>query len=412
MAHQILSSRDRTGSRRMRRAHLVATATLAASTLLLAACGSAIQDSAGGGSDDVLTIGLIAPLTGPVVPEGTALERGFELGVKRINEQGGVLGKPVKFVQVDDEANVAKSTQLAQRLINQDHVDFLFGTIPGDTTAAVAQVSAEAKVPFASAILGDAPFCGHYFFSFGEPDQTMLDGIVPEMLQKHGDKVALVGNDYVFPRAYNAKARAMIERAGGKVVMEEYSPLGTSDWQPVVRKIGAAAPDWVLSSVVGGDAVAFVTQLDQARALAHMGFTGVSLNQDFYPSLKSRTEGMVLSGRYSDQLDNQANADFVENYRDSYDFTDPIPSVAANAYEGVQAIARAVDKAGTTKPDAVVKALAATSVDHGVFGSGTFTKDHYFVTDMYLFQIQSGGAYVPVKDLGALQTLPPNPACS
>jgi ABC-type branched-subunit amino acid transport system substrate-binding protein len=412
MAQQVFSIHGRTVRHGMRSARAPLAAVVGASTLLLTACGGAVTETSGESTGDALKIGLIAPVTGPVVPEGTALQRGFELGVERINDEGGVLGQPVEFVMVDDEANVSKSTQLAQRLINQDQVDILFGTIPGDTAGAVAEVSAEAEVPFATAIMGDAPFCGDYFFSFGEPDQTMLEDIVPHMLEQYGSNVALVGNDYVFPRNYNAKARAMIEEAGGSVVVEEYSPLGTTDWQPVLRKIDGASPDWILSAVVGGDAVTLVTQADQAGLLNDTGFSGISLIQEFYPSLTTKTEGMVLSGRYSDQLEGEANADFVEKYRETYDFQDPIPSVAANAYEGVQAIARAVEEAGTTEADAVAEALAQTTVEDGVFGNGRFTEDHYFVTDMYLFEIQPGGAYAPIEELGALETLPPNPACS
>lgn len=412
MAHSVFSGNAGPGRRGMRPARATAGAAVIATALVLSACGGAVSESASEDADGgALKIGLIAPVTGPVVPEGTALQRGFELGVEKINDAGGVLGQPVEFVVVDDEANVTKSTQLAQRLINQDDVDVLFGTVPGDTAGAVAEVSDEAGVPFATAIMGDAPFCGDYFFSFGEPDQSMLEGVVPAMLEQYGTNVALVGNDYVFPRGYNDKARTMIEEAGGTVVVEEYSPLGTTDWQPVVRKIAGAAPDWILSAVVGGDAVALVTQADQAGLLADTGFTGISLIQEFYPSLTSRTEGMVLSGRYSDRLEGEANAEFVENYRSAYDFQDPIPSVAANAYEGVQAIARAVEEAGTTDGDAVAEALAGITVEDGVFGDGRFTEDHYFVTDMYLLEITPDG-YLPVEELGALESLPPNPACS
>lgn len=395
----------------MRRRFLAAAITTSA--LVLTACGAATESGGGATNEgETFKIGLIAPVTGPVVPEGLALQRGFELGVEKINESGGVFGKPVEFVMVDDEANVSQSTQLAQRLINQDQVDFLFGTIPGDTAGAVAEVSDAAGVPFATAVMGDAPFCGPYFFPFGEPDRTMLDGLVPHMMEEYGTNVALVGNDYVFPRGFNDKARTMIEDAGGQVVLEEYSPLGTSDWQPVVQKLGSASPDWVLSAVVGGDAVALVTQADQSGLLDDTGFTGISLIQEFYSSLSPRTDGMVMSGRYSDQLESEANQEFVADYREAYDFQDPIPSVAANAYEGVQAVARAVEEAGTTDGDAVAEALASQTVDDGVFGDGRFTEDHYFLTDMYLFEIQPGGAYTSIQELGALESLPANPACS
>ena len=410
MAHSILDPRSGAGRRTVTRAR-VAGAAVASSFLLLTACGGAVAETSGGSSDDPFTIGLIAPITGPVVAEGTAMQRGFDLAVEKINAEGGVLGQPVEVVTVDDEANVTKSTQLAQRLINQDQVDFLFGTIPGDTAGAVAQVSNEAGVPFATAIMGDPPYCGDYFFPFGEPDQTMLEGIVPLMLEQHGSSVALVGSDYVFPRSFNAKARAMIEAAGGTVVLEEYSPLGTTDWQPVVGKITDAAPDWILSAVVGGDAVGLVTQADQAGLLEDTGLTGISLIQDYYPSLTPRTDGMVLSGRYSDQLEGEANAEFVAAYRAAYDVQDPIPSVAANAYEAVQAIARAVEKAGSTDGDAVSEALAQETVEDGVFGNGHFTEDHFFVTDMKIFEIGSGGAYRPIDEIPALSGLRQNTAC-
>lgn len=387
------------------------TATLAAFALLLTGCGGAVSEQAGA-DEDPFKIGLIAPVTGPVVPEGLALERGFELGIEKINENGGVLGQPVEFVMVDDEADVAQSTQLAQRLVDQDEVDFLFGTVPGDTAGAVAQVSQNSQVPFATAIMGDAPYCGDYFFSFGEPDQSMLEHIVPRMMEEYGDNVALLGNDYVFPREYQEKARGMIEDAGGTVVVEDYSPLGTSDWQPIVQGLSSEKPDWVLSAVVGGDAVALITQIDQSGLFEDMGFSGISLIQEFYPSLDPRTDSMLLSGRYSDVLENEANEEFVENYREAYDFQDPIPSVAANAYEGVQAVARAVEAAGSTDGDAIAQELAQTTVENGVFGSGRFTDDHRFITDMYMFEIQPGGEYRPVEDLGALDTLPPNNSCS
>jgi ABC-type branched-subunit amino acid transport system substrate-binding protein len=415
MAHPILDPRSGAGRYGVSRARVAGAAAAAGSLLLLTACGGAVAESSGGSSggssDDPFTIGLIAPVTGPVVAEGTAMQRGFDLAVAKINAEGGVLGRPLEVVTVDDEANVTKSTQLAQRLINQDQVDFLFGTIPGDTAGAVAQVSDEAQVPFATAIMGDPPYCGDYFFPFGEPDQTMLEGIVPRMLAEHGKEVALVGSDYVFPRSFNAKARAMVEAAGGTVVLEEYSPLGTTDWQPVVGKISGAAPDWIMSAVVGGDAVGLVTQADQAGLLADTGLTGISLIQDYYPSLTTRTEGMVLSGRYSDQLEGAANEEFVSAFREAYDVPDPIPSVAANAYEGVQAIARAVEKAGSTDGKAVSEALAKETVQDGVFGNGSFTEDHFFVTDMNIFQIEPGGAYQPIEELPALDDLQQNSAC-
>jgi ABC-type branched-subunit amino acid transport system substrate-binding protein len=380
-------------------------------TVSLAACGAI-----GAGGDNTakegFKIGLIAPVTGPVVQEATAMKRGFELAIQKINAAGGVLGKPVEVVEVDDQADAAKSTQLAQRLITQDRVDYIFGTIPGDTTAAVAQVAESAEVPFSSAILGNAGICGQYFFPFGEPNASLLNGLVPQMMGDFGSRVALVGNDYAFPRGYFADARQLIEDAGGEVVLEEYSPLGTADWQPVTAKVNGATPDWILTAVVGADATAFVTQADQAGLLDRVGLTGVSLIADFYPGLGKRTDGHSLVGRYSDQLTGEANAVFVEAFRSSYGFSDPIPSVAANAYEGMLMIARAVEAAGSTDGAAIAEALAGQTVENGIFGDGAFSKDHFFMTDMVRFEIREDGKYTPIDVLSAIDTAGITPRCA
>lgn len=385
--------RSRSVSVARRSAAVMAAAGL---TLSLAACGGAIGGGEASGSDS-FTVGLIAPITGPVVQEATAMKRGVELAVEKINAEGGVLGQPVTIVEVDDQADAAKSTQLAQRLITQDQVDYLFGTIPGDTTAAVAQVAESAKVPFSSAILGNAGVCGEYFFPFGEPNASLLNGLVPQMMAEKGNRVALVGNDYAFPRGYFADARELIEAAGGEVVLEEYSPMGTADWQPVVSKVTAASPDWVLTAVVGGDATAFITQVDQAGLLDTVGLTGVSLIQDFYPGLGERIDGLTMVGRYSDQMEGAANEEFVEAFRAAYDFSDPIPGVAANAYEGILAIARAVEAAGSTDGAAIAKAMVDVKVENGIFGKGSFNKNRFFMTEMNRFEITAGGAYLPVE---------------
>lgn len=370
---------------------LLSAVALAAS---LSACGGAMGEAAD--QDQALKIGFIAPMTGPVTQEATAMKRGFDLAIEKINAEGGVLGVPVEVVEVDDQADVAKSTQLAQRLIDQDGVNYLFGTISSDTTAAVAQVADSAKVPFSAAILGDDGFCSPYFFPFGEPNASMLNGLIPHMMETEGMKVALIGNDYSFPRSYLRDARILIEEAGGEVVLEEYSPLGTADWQPVISKINASEPDWILNAVVGSDAIALVSQADQAGVLDNYGFSGMTLIADFWPGFGDRAEGLTLVGRYSDQMENEANRAFVEAYRESYG-DDPIASVTANAYEGVQLIARIVEELGSTDSEGIVEALKNAKVEDAVFGSGSFNEDRFFMTETSLLEIQAGGKYVVLE---------------
>ena len=381
-----------------------AVAASAALALTLAACGGSIgASSASTGGGKTLTIGFMAPVTGPVAADGAGIKRGFDLAVKDVNASGGVLGHPIKVVFADDQADPATATQVANKMITQDHVNMLFGTITGDEALAVAKVADAAKIPFSAAEMGtmDAA-CDHYSWVFGETDPMILKPLVPHMIAAHGKRVALVGSDYNFPHSFNKLATQLITAAGGTVVDEEYAPLGTSDWQPVANKLAAAKPDWVLTSVVGGDAVAFMKQADQFGLLKSTPVTGISLIQDYYPALGTIDDGRELVTRYTDELPSAANKKFVEAYRAAYNWHDPIQDVAANAYEGVHFIAKAVNAAGDTSSDAIIKALASTTMDGGIFGQGKFSANHRFETPMQLVKIEAGGKYVPVKDLGVI----------
>lgn len=376
-------------------------ALLAVAALTLSACGAA----SGGGqaaADTPFTIGLIAPETGPTASTGQSLIQAFELAVEHVNEQGGVLGRDVEFVMVDDRGDAAASTQAAQRLIQQEEVDYLFGTITDDTAIAVAEVAQAASVPFSTAIIADVEQCGPHFWPFGGTPAQILPPLVPEMIERHGSAIALVGSDYVFPRNYMALAKQSIEAAGGEVVFEGYSPLGTADWQPVINNIGGAQPDWVLSAVVGGDAVAFMQQAGQFGLLDEVAVTGVSIDPDYYPALADSVEGSIRTGYYSDQLESEQNETFVAAYREAYGVTGPIAEVAASTYDGVMFIAEAVEAAGSTDPDAIAEQMVSITRE-GLTGTGSFNPDnHLFSKDVYLMEIRADGAYTPIEDFGTV----------
>lgn len=390
---------------------LLAVATAAALALTACSGGSFGGGDDADGADRPLRIGLIAPLTGPASLEGNAMTNGFKLGLEAVNDAGGVLGHEVELVVVDDKSDVATSTQVAQQLIRQEDVDYIFGTVAGDTSFAVASVAADAEVPFSTAIDGTIEFCSPHFWPFGVSESMLLSPLVSRMIDEHGPRVALVGNDYLFPRGYNAVATELVAEAGGEVVVEEYSPLGTSDWQPVIAKLAAADADWILTSVVGGDAVAFVNQADQFGLLEGRGLTGVALKQEFYPGVGSIIDGRLAVLPYSDQTQGGGNEEFVAAFTERFPSDGPIPGVAATAYMAAQFIAEAVEAAGSYDADAISEQMPKTQLD-GLLGKLSFREDNHYVTsNMYLVRIDEGGVYTTIEDLGTLDDATPR-SCS
>lgn len=405
-------ARDRRMTPAPRPAALVAAGTL---VLALTGCqGAAISDDEAPAAGGPVRIGVVVPLTGPVSQVGTALRNGLELAVKKVNADGGVHGRPVEYVVVDDAGDPANSTQLARRLVRQDKVTMLFGTITGDTAEAVGRVADEAHVPFGTAILGDTEHCFAYQWGFGESTRQMLTPTVPGLIEKYGTKVALVGSDYNYPRFYGGVAKELVKEAGGRVVAEEYSPLGQTDWQPVIGRLKSAKPDTVLSMVVGADAVTFSKQAQQFGLLTpELGFEGAPLDADFQPALGGLVAGRTHTVRWSDRLDDAESRGFAKDYRTAHQWKAPIPEVAGNAYFGVRFFLAAAAKAGSSDPEAVNKAIGGLSFDSPL-GKGTRFEpaNHVLQADMREVTIGRDGAYTVTRTHPMVADTTPKRGCS
>ncbi|MFD1536261.1 ABC transporter substrate-binding protein [Nonomuraea guangzhouensis] len=391
----------------------VLTTTMAVLLALTACSGSAVSDSAGD-TEAPLKIGVVLPLTGPVSDTGKALQRGFELGVRKVNDSGGVNGKKVEYVVVDDAGDPATSTQLARRLIQQDHASMLFGTITGDTAEAVSKVADDAKVPFGTAILGDTERCFPYSWGFGESTRQILLPSVPEMIRTYGKRVAITGSDYNYPHFYAGIVKELTRSAGGTIVAEEYSPLGQTDWQAVITRLKDTKPDVLLSMVVGADAVAFSQQAKQFGLFTtKLGYDGAPLDADYYPALGDLVNGRTHVVRWTDQLDNAESKKFVADYRAKNKWTPPVPEVAGNAYFGIQFFLAAAGKAGGNDPQAINTQIGQLRFDSPL-GKGTRFEpaNHLLRANMLETTIEPGGAYKVTRDLGPIADTVAKQGCS
>jgi ABC-type branched-subunit amino acid transport system substrate-binding protein len=362
----------RPGGARLRTA---VAALLVPATVALVGCGSSIGPMAGSVGND-LRIGFVVPATGPVSATGLAMQAGFEIAVAEVNAAGGVNGQPIGYEVQDDAGDPATSTQIARRYSQDAGVDMLFGTITGDTASAVTPVAEQAGMAFATAILGDPSDCSTIAFPFGETSRQLLIPQIKALVAGYGPRIAFVGSDYNFPRDYAAAAAEILAEAGGELVAEEYSPLGTTDFESTIARLAAARPDAILSMVVGSDAVTFTQQAAAFGLLTpQMGFEGAPLDSDYYPAVAAQVTGREHVVRWADGLADPQSRAFVAAYREKTGSGAPIPEVAANAYFGMKFVAAAINEAKASSREEIIRALGAFSLDSPL-GPGT-----RFVTD-------------------------------
>ena len=347
-------------------------------------------------------IGFVAPLTGPVAPEGLSMQRGFDLGLEHLNAAGGIAGQKVEAVTQDTKADPAVVTTVVKKFIQEEKVDMILGTITNDEEDAAARIGAAAHTPvmFIEAGYWHA-FCNTTAVLMGENSFDLCAPLVPFMAEKFGKKFLLIGSDFSFPHAYLGVAKKYIAQVGGSVVDELYAPLGTPDWSSSIAKIKAAKPDVIFSGVVGGDAIGFAKQAKDLGLLPDGHLTGVNLQPEFYPAMGGAVDGQYACVRYSEEIDNPDNAQFKAAYKKKYG-EGPIPLVGSTAYYAPRFIKAAVEKAGSYDKEKVFAAFKGAQAQ-------TTVSDKPLTIDpttmgvgypMYICQIQPGGLYKIVKEVG------------
>ena len=350
-------------------------------------------------------IGFVAPLTGPVAPEGMSMQRGFELGVETINAAGGIAGQKVEFVTQDTQAVPAVVGTVVKKFIQEEKVDMIIGTITGDEEEVASKVCAVSGVPV---LLPEAGFwytyCNSTTVMMGENSFDLNAPLVPFMAEKFGKKFLLIGSDFSFPHAYLGVAKQYMAKAGVTVLDELYAPLGTADWSSTIAKIKSAKPDVIYSCVVGGDAIGFVKQAQSLGLLPGAHLTGVNLQPEFYPPMGDAVDGQFACVRYSEDIKTAANDKFKADYKKKYG-EGPIPLVATTAYYSLDFVKAAVEKAGTYDKKAVFnafKGIEAKTIlsDKPIKIDPTTMNASY---PMYITQIQKGGLYKIVKEVGFVE---------
>jgi urea transport system substrate-binding protein len=207
---------------------------------------------------DTMKIGVLVADSGPAALFGPAQRAAAELGAATINAKGGILGRQVEIVFADagvPPAEVAKSTV---KLMLSDKVEMIFGSHDSAVRQALENVI-KGKIPYVYTPVYEGDDCSPNVYFLGELPEQQLQKSLPKLVElAKGNTFYLVGDDYVWPRTTNEKAKKYIEQLGGKVVAEEYYPFGAPNkFESTVTKIKSMKPAIVLQTLVGGDNVNF-----------------------------------------------------------------------------------------------------------------------------------------------------------
>ncbi|GAB7110854.1 substrate-binding domain-containing protein [Streptomyces phaeofaciens JCM 4814] len=309
--------------------------------------------------ESVLGVALVFPLQGPAGLFGPACELCARLAVEEANRAGGVLGRELRLVPVDGGAPPREVADHVEALVDLGVVQGVTGWHISSVRQALAPRIAH-RVPYVYTALYEG---GEHTAGVFLTSETPRDQLRPAMaLLAHERRVRrwfVVGNDYVWPRRTARAAQRYAREAGGRIGGEVYLPLGTHDFEPVLRRIERSDADAVLLLLVGSDAVRF------NRAFAAYGLDARCLRLStlmdenmLLASGPSATVDLYSAAGFFASLATADTLDFHGRYARRFGIEAPAPgSLGESCYEGVLLLAALLRQAGTLD----VAAIGATA---------------------------------------------------
>ena len=357
-----------------------------AAALVLSACGSG-DDAATEPADDTaaapapseapaesdpVILGFFGPLTGPTAQAGNALFQGAQLRVKELNDAGGVLDRRVELVSCDDKSRPEEGVKCVQRLIDQDGVDAIVGTLHSPIISATAPIVDENQVPMVGAGTGVA-WCNEGFeYVWRETANSDANAAAIRQAIEESDWSTLgilYQND-----DYGASGAESLASIGGiEVVAEEtYNPADRDYSGQIINLLGAN-PDAI--AVWGlGDTLGPVT-----NQLRQQGWSGPIIGAEGYtlPEVVEiageNVDGVIFSSLYYIPTDAASYPEenirtFLTSFVDYFGEL-PASDNAYRSYDGTTVLAHAMEQAGSVDGAAVKDAINAISGLEGLAGT-------------------------------------------
>ena len=248
LSDEIVSASTHNGSRR-RVLQALGAATVAGlptwglgqPTAQVNATGKAITDAE-------VTVGQLHSATGTMAISETGSIQAEQLAIDQINAMGGILGRKIKVIKEDGASDWPTFAEKSKKLLVNDKVAAVFGCWTSASRKAVLPVfERENGLLYYPTFYEGLEQSKNVIYTGQEATQQIIYSLDWAQKEKKAKSFFLIGSDYIWPRTSMKIARKHIENfQKGKVVGEEYYPLGSTNFGSLMNKIKAQKPDCIL----------------------------------------------------------------------------------------------------------------------------------------------------------------------
>jgi urea transport system substrate-binding protein len=306
---------------------------------------------------DTIKVGILHSLSGTIAIIEKSLHDAELLAIEEINAKGGVMGKKLEPVIEDPQSLVQVFAEKAKKLLLQDKVVAVLGCYTSASRQSVLPVFEQNNGVLLYPTLYEAQECSKNCFYTGAVPNQQLDDFVPWIINTlKRKKFYLIGANYIYPKETNREVKALLQKHGGTVVAEEYSPLGATEFSTNINKIAASKPDVVFSDLVGDQIVAFYKQFKEFGITANdiPICTPITTEQEIQAMGAENAVGHYTSFNYFQSVKTPENERFVSRFKAKYGKNSVTNAVMEAAYFQTYFLAQAIEKVKSTDPDALI----------------------------------------------------------
>lgn len=355
-------------------------------------------------ASESIKVGIIDPLSGPYNTSSIHDVHGATVTVDYFNKSGGVLGRPVILVEADDASNVRTGLKAATKLIREDRVDFLMGTLNGEVALAVADLAKAENTLFmvtgahVQELTGSR--CNSHTFVFMPNARTLSKAVTPHLVKAYGNRWFMVTAETMDGRAAEQAMTDALLVEGGEVIGSLSTPFGTTDFTRAMAQAKTAKPSAVILNLYGWDLVHALKAYGKLElAKEQIGVGGMVSGEQIGRPLGYADHAGIWGLIWDPKVRSDSSRRFIQGVVDKYQHTPT--SRCYHGYAAMTQILEAIQRAGTTDTQAVIKALEGHEFDGLKEGRSYFrASDHQHVQDVLV-----GKAYGKELGLGHYQLL-------
>ena len=306
---------------------------------------------------------------------GKAVANGAQLAAEQINAKGGVDGRMIKLVIEDNHNSTTDAIRSFQRMTKQDHAVAIVGDFTSEVGLALEPWSARLHEPFL--ITGAASnkltayvhanYKAHkYIF---EPNlnsyylaQNICDAAKDVLVgDLHMKSAVVMSENAAWTLPLDAAYKQCLPKAGLTVKKEIRFAPDTSDFTPIYNKIEAMHPDAIITGWAHAGVKPTVQWAEEKVPLAVAGISSEATSTTFWKSTNGATQGIMTIAPAAEGIEiTPKTQPFMNAYKKKFGISPAYTGFTT--YDTIYLLAAAIERAKSTKPDALVSAIEKTDM--------------------------------------------------